>query len=214
MECQRDAPPVDQQMSLSPRFAQVRGVGPRRFAPERSSQQLGVGRLPLPVDPAASVIPLKHQFHNAVDDPCPCPLLKAAMGGRSGAVATGKSLPVAAGAQNEEDAINHLAERHGWTPWGTRFFFRWEQGTNALPHLLRDSPDGGQLRSVGFSSILSLTHRLVLSCDCPTQRIGDVLIRGGLSGFRIGFYCGSGDLEEADNESLECALVGVAWRGS
>src|SRR5215210_8522694 len=111
-------------MPLGPQFAQIGRVRPRRFTPKRSCQELGVCCLPLPVNPAAPLIPFHHHSHDGIDDPLPHPLLKAAMGGRTGAVATRKSFPLTAGTQNEEDAVHDLAERYGWTSRSARVFLR------------------------------------------------------------------------------------------
>ena len=87
---------------------------------------------------------LQHRGPQVREDAGLDPLLEPSVAGGAGAVLSGQRLPLAAGAQDVENAIQDLAEGHDRPPGGAGRFLGREQGVQFGPQIVGDAPDGAE----------------------------------------------------------------------
>lgn len=101
-------------LRLVPFLARSVGLGPVFSPPERGLGHGPVHAQPLPVDALEEVVLQKPGLPQHQEDAGLDPLLEAVVGGRAGHEARGaQRLPLAAGAQYEEDGVGALAVAPG-----------------------------------------------------------------------------------------------------
>ena len=103
---------------LVPSLPRLVGSGPVASPPRGGRHGCAVGRLPVPANPVRRVIAPQLFRPQAGPHALPRPRLEAGMHGRAGAELPRDGLPLAAGPQDMQDAVEHSPKRHGGAPAG------------------------------------------------------------------------------------------------
>lgn len=90
-----------------------------------------------------------------LEDACPHPRLESQMAGAAGTVFARDHLPLAAGAQDVQDAVEHGTVRHAGPTVCPEGFLGWQDGFDQFPQVIRDLAESIPLLTL-------LTHRVVL----------------------------------------------------
>src|SRR5712692_8405667 len=102
--------PSTRRLRFVPRLLRSVGFGPVLFPPERCLRHRPVHRLIRPLNLPQFVVFLQAQRPELLEYPCLGPFLEAAMGSTAGAeVRRIQGIPLATGAQHEEDGVHGLA---------------------------------------------------------------------------------------------------------
>ena len=125
-----------------PSLPRLVGSGPVSLPPRGGRHRRAVRRLPLPADALLPVVAAELVRPHALPGPGPAPLLAAATAGRAGPELAGDRLPLAAGAQHVEDAVQHGPERDGGATGGARRLLAGQQRPAFGPKPIGDAPDG------------------------------------------------------------------------
>ena len=137
-ESDRHATAFGEHAALGADLAAVGGILAHLFPPKGGFGHRAVHRQPRPVNPPQGVIVQQALSPEGKEDVRLRPLLEAAMGGTTGTEARFvQRIPLAAGAEHEEDGIHGLPiiDTGTMTPQGVRFARR-EQRLDALPQLV------------------------------------------------------------------------------
>ena len=98
---------------------------------------------------------LKTHTPDPLEEACPHPRLESQMAGAAGTVFARYHLPLATGAQDVQDAVEHGTVRHARPTVGSRRLVGWQDGFDQFPQVIRDLAESVPLLG-------SLTHRIVL----------------------------------------------------
>lgn len=92
---------------------------------------------------------------DSLEDACPHPGLEAQVTGTAGTILARDHFPLAAGAQDIQDTVEHRAVRHRRPTVGARRFVGWQDGFDQVPQVIGNLAESIPL--LGFSA-----HRIVL----------------------------------------------------
>src|SRR5688572_19921113 len=108
-----------------PSLPRLVGSGPVSDPPRGGRHRRAVGRLPIPADAVRAVVAPQLVGPEPLPGAILHPLLEPPVAGRAGAKFRRHRLPLAAGAQDVEDAVEHGPERNGGATGGAgRFLLR------------------------------------------------------------------------------------------
>lgn len=136
------------------------------FPPEGRLGQAPVPTQPGPVDTLQAVVVKQPQLPELEEDAGLDPLLEAVLGGGTGAILGGiERLPLAAGAQDEEDGSGADPIGGAWpaAPEGMRVVVGGDAHRHEFPQLIGDAPgvrDGVQVHSSASYAITKATLEL------------------------------------------------------
>src|SRR5829696_7527430 len=126
---------------LVPSLPRLVGSGPVAVPPRGGRHRRTVGRLRVPADVVRGIIAAQLGGPQPAPHAPPPPLLEASMHRRARAELAGHRLPLAAGPQDVEDAVQHAAERHHRAPAGAGRLLGREQRTAVFPERIGHPPD-------------------------------------------------------------------------
>src|SRR6266487_926815 len=148
MQAQWCAMPIDQQMPFGATFGPIGWIGAGCCATKRCRQQFGISRLPSPLDAADLIIESQQPTEYGDENTCLFPFLQTAMQGTAGAVARGSRFPLAAGAQDIQNAVQHSAEGNRGPSIRARRLLRWKEWLDTEPHRLGNFPERRQVSAL------------------------------------------------------------------
>lgn len=90
-----------------------------------------------------------------LEDACPHPRLEPQMAGAAGTVFARDHLPLAAGAQDVQDAVEHGTVRHTGPTVGPEGLVGWQDGFDQFPQVIRDFAES-------IPPLVISAHRIVL----------------------------------------------------
>jgi hypothetical protein len=128
---------------LAPFLARSVGFFPVFFPPEGRLGQAPVHTQPGPVEALPVVVGVQAVLPERLEDAGPHPLLKAVVGGGGGAELGGvQGLPLAAGAQHEEDGLqaDAVGRARPAAAEAVRVLVLGEQRGDGLPQVVGDAP--------------------------------------------------------------------------
>src|SRR5205807_9151324 len=108
---------------LVPSLPRLVGSGPVAAPPRGGRDRRTVGRLPVPANAVRRVIAAQLRGPQTGPHALPRPLLEAGVDCRAGAELPGDGLPLAAGPQDVQDAVQHPPKRHHGAPAGAERLF-------------------------------------------------------------------------------------------
>src|SRR5205823_9046011 len=126
---------------LVPSFPRLVGSDPVSSPPRGGRHRGAVGALAVPPDPVRPIVASELLGPEPPPHPTPGPLLKARMDGGPGAELPGDRLPLAAGAQHMQDAIEHPTKWHRRPTTGPRRFLRRQDLLADRPQVVRHPPE-------------------------------------------------------------------------
>lgn len=139
-QCQRCAALIGDDVAFRSRFGTIRWVFARLLAAQRSFRHTTIKGLPEPADTSLSVILSEQNAPQTSKDATPSPLLKTAMQGRTAAEFLWRIFPLAACAQDIEDAIEDDPEGDDRTPLGAKLLFFTQQWFDLFPQIIGNMP--------------------------------------------------------------------------
>jgi hypothetical protein len=122
-------------------LAAVCRVTPYQVAARPGFAHGGIGRSPLPINPAQLITGLDQDGPEARQKAALAPLLEMAMDGAVIAKARRELISLAAGAQTEDDAIEHRAQIDAAMPLGLGGITLMENRLEQCPYVVRPFPD-------------------------------------------------------------------------
>jgi hypothetical protein len=137
---QRRASLVTDDMALAPQFGPIRRVLVGFRAAQWGLRRGTIQRLPEPQDAPLVVILAEQQAPQPGEDASAPPLLKAAMQGRTRPELLGRVLPLRAGAQHVEDAVEDGAVGEGGAARRARLLLLAQERLDLLPQRVGDVP--------------------------------------------------------------------------
>ena len=119
MNRQRSAALVNQDMNLCPAFTAVGRIVSSCFSTQRSRYRFAVDSLPLPANPALSIVEANHRPQHLVPDTLLLPRLEPFMQDTTGNAEpiSMDCFPLATSPQNVPEAIDDRPIVSPWTPW-------------------------------------------------------------------------------------------------
>jgi hypothetical protein len=138
-----DHPRLPPRRSASPLFPAVGGITAYQIAPHPRFAHDGVGRLPLPVAPAQISTRLHQHGPHAPQDTALAPVLEMPVHGAVVAKHRRQLIPLAAGAQAEDDAIQHRTQVDAPMPLGFGGIALAQDWLDERPYVVRNFPNRG-----------------------------------------------------------------------